>query len=270
MTSESVDPAIDGKSSGSTARTRSRFSWWKSLIAPLCTQSQRSWRKGWQFVCCTAVPVLALMWAMKRPEDVERASSRRLTSFHAGPTSRKSTGMPVPRVAGRPVAAPSTPYQPTPNPSPFVVSTPIRECRLWSMRECSRLYNSSSSRIGVPEYASHRHIATPPAPRLPDLAGVVGRSARHGVSVARREPPRPHSCRMRVQRSSGSSFGAGGRGPDSVRARGSGVERRGLERRPPGLLGQRVEDGEGAGHHAAADLLGQAEVTTGVPHAEDP
>src|SRR3954447_18852053 len=162
-------------------------------MAPLCTQSHRPYRKGWQFVCCTAVPVLARMWAMKRPEDVERASSRRLTSFQAGPTPRKRTGTPLPRVAGTPGAADSTPYQPTPKPSPFVVSTPIRECRLWSMSECSRLYNSSSSRIGVPEYASHRHIAAPPGLRLADLAVVIGRSARHGVSLARQVPIGPHS-----------------------------------------------------------------------------
>ena len=28
-----------------------------------------------------------------------------------------------------------TPYQPTPNPSPFVVVAPSRECRLWSISE---------------------------------------------------------------------------------------------------------------------------------------
>src|SRR4051794_5922160 len=94
--------------------------------------------------------------------------------------------MPLPRVAGSTEDPPSTPYQPTPNPSPFVVSTPIRECRLWSMSECSRLYNSSSTRIGVPESASHRHIAAPPAPRLADPAVVIGRSARHKASLTPR------------------------------------------------------------------------------------
>ena len=29
------------------------------------------------------------------------------------------------------------PYQPTPKPSPLVVSAPSRECRLWSMSECA-------------------------------------------------------------------------------------------------------------------------------------
>jgi hypothetical protein len=32
-----------------------------------------------------------------------------------------------------------TPYQPTPKPSPFVVSAPIVEWRLWSMSECAGL-----------------------------------------------------------------------------------------------------------------------------------
>src|SRR3954452_12236241 len=141
------------------------------------------------------------MCAMKRPDDVERASSRRLTSFQAGPVPLKVTGMRLSRVLGRAGPPPSTPYQPTPKPSPFVVSTPIRECRLWSMSECSRLYNSSSSRIGVPEYASHRPIAAPPSLRLADLAVVIGRSARHGVSLARQVPIGPHSDRMRVRRS---------------------------------------------------------------------
>jgi hypothetical protein len=32
-----------------------------------------------------------------------------------------------------------TPYQPTPKPSPFVVSAPSCEWRLWSISECSGL-----------------------------------------------------------------------------------------------------------------------------------
>ena len=53
-----------------------------------------------------------------------RAGSR---SFHAGSTLLKSAGVSL------------SPYQPTPKPSPLVVSTPSRECRLWSTRECRGL-----------------------------------------------------------------------------------------------------------------------------------
>ena len=46
---------------------------------------------------------------------------RRLDALEDGRASRRS------------------PYQPTPNPSPFVVSTPSREWRLWSISECAGL-----------------------------------------------------------------------------------------------------------------------------------
>ena len=36
---------------------------WKSRMAPLCIQSQRPCRNGWQFVSWIAVPVEARMWA---------------------------------------------------------------------------------------------------------------------------------------------------------------------------------------------------------------
>ena len=39
---------------------------------------------------------------------------------------------------GRRLVSP-TPYQPRPNPSPFVVSRPAVECRLWSISECAGL-----------------------------------------------------------------------------------------------------------------------------------
>ena len=39
-TFHSVEPSIDGYSSGSTARTSSRFTRWKSPRAPLCIHSQ--------------------------------------------------------------------------------------------------------------------------------------------------------------------------------------------------------------------------------------
>jgi hypothetical protein len=108
-------------------------------MAPLWTHSHWSWRNGWQLDCWTGVPVLALMWARKSPDEVDRAISRRFWSPQAGPTPRNRTGTWLPRVSGSHVVAPSTPYQPSPKPSPFVVSTPIRECMLWSIRECSGL-----------------------------------------------------------------------------------------------------------------------------------
>src|SRR6476469_11160540 len=74
------------------------------------------------------------------------ASSRRLRSLHAGFVLLYSRG-----------GSPSW-YQPTPKPSPFVVVAPRRACKLWSISERSRLRSSSSRRIGVPEYASQRHI----------------------------------------------------------------------------------------------------------------
>jgi hypothetical protein len=52
-----------------------------------------------------------------------------------------------------------TPYQPIPNPSPFVVSAPSFAWRLWSIRECFGLRISSSIAMGEPEYASQRHIS---------------------------------------------------------------------------------------------------------------
>ena len=58
-----------------------------------------------------------------------------------------------------------SPYQPTPNPSPFVVVAPRRECKLWSISECLGLRSSSSMRTGEPEYASQRHDC-PAASRL--------------------------------------------------------------------------------------------------------
>ena len=33
-------------------------------MKPLCANSQRPWRNGWQFVCSTGVPVAARMWPM--------------------------------------------------------------------------------------------------------------------------------------------------------------------------------------------------------------
>jgi hypothetical protein len=41
-------------------------------------------------------------------------------------------------------------YQPTPKPSPLVVSAPSRECRLWSISEWTGVYSTCVSRIGEP------------------------------------------------------------------------------------------------------------------------
>ena len=53
--------------------------------------------------------------------------SRRLRSFQAGSVPWKTPGVSA------------APYQPTPNPSPFVVVAPSRECRLWSISEWAGL-----------------------------------------------------------------------------------------------------------------------------------
>lgn len=60
----------------------------------------------------------------------------------------------VPRRAG--VAqyggvATSGTYQPIPKPSPLVVSTPRRECRLWSIRLCRVSNRTLLRKMGVPE-----------------------------------------------------------------------------------------------------------------------
>ena len=71
------------------------------------------------------------------------ARSRRLTSLQAGVMLRYRPGRP-----------PLVPYQPSPKPSPLVVSTPIRACRLWSIRPWSVL-NSSSSIASPADRSTH-------------------------------------------------------------------------------------------------------------------
>src|SRR3954454_13018654 len=109
-------------------------------------KSQSSWRNGWQFVCCTALPIAARMWVKKSGELMWPASSRRFWSFQAGSMLRKTPGVW------------ETPYQPTPKPSPFVGSAPSRDERLWSTIEFVPAYSTSCMRMGEPEYASQRHI----------------------------------------------------------------------------------------------------------------
>ena len=81
------------------------------------------------------------MCAKNSGELMLAATSRRFRSFQAG--------WMLWNVRGRP--SPSSAYQPTPNPSPFVVVAPIRECRLWSTSERAGLTRNSSRRIGDPE-----------------------------------------------------------------------------------------------------------------------
>ena len=60
------------------------FTSWKLADTPLCIHSQRPWRNGWQFVCCTGDPVEARMCAKTSGDSTCAASSRRFRSFHAG------------------------------------------------------------------------------------------------------------------------------------------------------------------------------------------
>ena len=87
--------------------------------SPLCIQSQRPYRNGWQLVCCTAEPLVARMCASTTPERTCPASSRRFRSLHAGSMLRNTPGV-----------GEWSSYQPTPTPSPLVASAPSRLCRL--------------------------------------------------------------------------------------------------------------------------------------------
>jgi hypothetical protein len=95
--------------------------------------------EGWQFVCWIGDPEEARMCANTIGDSMCAASSRRLRSFQAGSILWKTPGV-----------SPA-PHQPIPKPSPFVVSAPSRECRLWSMSECAGAYSASWRRIGEPE-----------------------------------------------------------------------------------------------------------------------
>ncbi len=108
-------------------------------MKPLCIQSHFPYLNGWQLVCWIAPPVEARMWAKTSGETRWRARSFRLRSFQAGSMLWNTPGVSP------------TPYQPSPKPSPFVVSAPSVEWRLWSMRECLGLRSSSSSSTGDPE-----------------------------------------------------------------------------------------------------------------------
>ena len=97
---------------------------WKPSMKPLCIHSQRPCRNGWQLVCCTGEPVEARMCAKTSGDEMWPESSCRLRSFQAGSMLRKTPGVSC------------SPYQPTPKPSPLVVSAPSCEWRLWTISEC--------------------------------------------------------------------------------------------------------------------------------------
>src|SRR5215207_6246719 len=82
-----------GYNESSTASASSRLTRPKSFTNPLWTHSQRPWRKGWQLVCWTAVPVEARMCARKMGDSTWLATSRRLRSFHAGSMLWKTAGV---------------------------------------------------------------------------------------------------------------------------------------------------------------------------------
>ena len=136
--SESVDPSMSGVQRGVDRRAiRSRFSRGSPASEPLCIHSQFSNRNGWQLLRCTGVPVEARMWANISRVRIWPDTSRRFASFHAGSTLLKTAGR-----------GPS-PYQPIPKPSPFVVVAPSRECRLWSISECTGRNSRSVGEHGV-------------------------------------------------------------------------------------------------------------------------
>jgi hypothetical protein len=88
-------------------------------MSPLCIQSQLPCRKGWQFVSWTGDP---------GREDEWRLEVRRQLAQVAVVPSRLDAVEDARRLAD---AVP-----PIPNPSPFVVSAPSLEWRLWSTSEC--------------------------------------------------------------------------------------------------------------------------------------
>ena len=164
-TSESVEPCRAAKRSGAIASARSRRRSGKSPTTPLCTKSQRPWRKGWQFVSCTAVPGRRAHVG----EDERRRDVRGQRAQVRVPPGRATTLWNTP--GSTPV-----PYHPTPKPSPFVVSAPIRECRLWSTSPCSGLNSRSSSSTGCPDHAIQRHTARRPSVAEAGLDAAGGRA----------------------------------------------------------------------------------------------
>ena len=62
----SAVPLISGNSDSSTASTRSRLTAANPSMNPLCMNSHRPCRNGWQLVCWTADPIAARMYAKNR------------------------------------------------------------------------------------------------------------------------------------------------------------------------------------------------------------
>ena len=146
-----------GYKPGATAKARSRFTAANSRMTPLCIHNHRPCRKGWQFVCWIAVPVEARMWAKTSGDSRWHDRSFRFRSLQAGSTLRKSAGVSA------------VPYQPIPNPSPFVVVAPSCEWRLWSISEWAGLNSKllqrhRGSRVRQPSthLVPHRHRAAKP------------------------------------------------------------------------------------------------------------
>ena len=75
--------------------------------------SQRPWRNGWQFVCCTALPIAA----PDVGEEVRRADVAGELMQVAVVPGRLGAVEEARRVG-------ASPYQPRPKPSPLVVSAP--------------------------------------------------------------------------------------------------------------------------------------------------
>ena len=95
----------------------------KPPMTPLCDEQPAAVAEGMAVRLLDRVPIVARTCAMNSGDSMwrpARAGSRR------------------PRPGDAVVdAGPSpAPYQPKPKPSPFVVSAPMRECRLWSIIPC--------------------------------------------------------------------------------------------------------------------------------------
>ena len=182
---------------------------------PLCTNSQRPWRNGWQLVCCTGEPIAARTWA-RNSGDSMCAPAR------AGwcPTRRAR------RCGRRPAGL--APYQPRPNPSPLVGSAPMRACRLWSTIPCWVLKSSSSISIGSRATPSSGTFRAPCLPLARVLQVVTACRAQHvhihlgGRSATRRRTrrgrdPVPRRLGHRVNVPNGTALLAGSALPPARR-----------------------------------------------------
>ena len=191
-TSVSVEPWMSANSAGSTASIRSRRSLWKSAMKPLCTNSQRPSRKGWQLVSCTGEPIAA---ARAPGTAATRCAPPARAGWRPTRPARRCGRRPAPR-RRRTTRARSRRRS--------SVSAPRRECRLWSTIPCCVLNSSSSisTRLPVP-----RH---PPAHRRLLVRGegslARGRRGCEGACtrIRVRQPPRvPSGFRLLTRRTGG-------------------------------------------------------------------